>query len=73
MAPMTVAAVVMRGALDPPMALPVSTSYLAKRERGALHWGHTYSLPRARVVVVPFVVHSFDKVLITFETTGDFN
>ena len=39
--PMTVETVVMRGALLPPMALPVSTSYLANRERGALHCGHT--------------------------------
>jgi hypothetical protein len=43
--PMTVAALVMSGALVLPVARPVSTSYLSKRERGALHWGHTYSLP----------------------------
>ena len=43
--PMTVAAVVMSGALDPPMAFPVSTSYLANLLLGALHCGQTYSLP----------------------------
>ena len=33
--------VVTKGALVPPIAVPVSTSYLANLDRGALHCGHT--------------------------------